>query len=42
MEDASIVSDGEKFEEWLEQEKLEMESMMYWDEYKKHLESQGL
>ena len=42
MEDASIVSDGEKFEEWLEEKKLDLESMMYWDEYKKHLESQGL
>ena len=42
MEDASIVFDGEKFEEWLEEKKLDLESMMYWDEYKKHLESQGL
>ena len=42
MEDASIVSDGEKFEEWLEERKRSLESMMYWDEYKKHLESQGL
>ena len=42
MEEASIVSDGAKFEEWLDERKINMESMMYWDEYKKHLESQGL
>ena len=42
MEEASIVSDGAKFEEWLEDRKTNMETMMYWNEYKKHLESQGL
>ena len=29
-------------DEWLEERKTSLESMMYWDEYKKHLESQGL
>ena len=42
MEEASIVSDGAKFEEWLEDRKTNMETMMYWNEYKKYLESQGL